>query len=142
MENRESQIFINSEVKENISKAEKHVNETKAYLDSALQTLQESLDNLQVNIDNLSRMTEGNEFSNDYKNTTGKETKTMSYPPEVIEKVKRGIELSEKTVAEAKSLVADLILEDVQANTYKEKLEKLNQKFKDDLLKLESFNLN
>lgn len=142
MENRESQIFISSEVKEKISKAEKHVNETKIYLDSTLQTLQESLDNLQANIDNLARMAEGNEFSNDYKNTTGKETKTMSYPPEVIEKVKRGIELSEKTVAEAKSMVADLTLEDAQANIYKEKLERLNQKFKDDLLKLESFNYN
>lgn len=143
MENsNESKIFLDQDLKESLERAQKHTLETKAHIEGVMKVLQEALNNLQNTIDYITHMKESNEFVHIYKDTTGKDSHSNEYPPEFIAKVEKDKEVFEQVVTEAKALVAELVLEDASANAYKEGLEKINQEFKDNLLKLESFNLN
>lgn len=142
MENREPQIFMNPEIKSELNKADQKIEERELYLARATKLLVDSTKLLDESIESLEYMNEGDEFTDEYYNKLGKQSAIKKHSPEFILRTQKNIEIAKQNVADANVLIAGFTLDSIEAKVDKEKLERLNQKFKDDLLKLESFNLN
>lgn len=142
MENREPQIFMNPEIKRELNDAEQKVEEKEALIAKAEAIFKDSIKMLEDCTHEIEHMNESNEFANEYNNKLGKHSGAKTYSEDVVVRNESNIKIAKKNVADANVLIASFTLDSIEAKADKEKLERLNQKFKDDLLKLESFNLN
>ncbi len=140
MPNKITDIEIDSEIHEN----NERIKESEKALKEGIEVLRDEIRFLEDDVAYFTHMENFNETAdilNEMAQELGKGA-VKKYPDEEIAKVKAYIENARKTVDELGGLIAELTLQKVQIGYYTEEFEKLNEKFRTSLLKINKENLN
>ncbi len=135
------------EVDKSIIESNERLKQIEQDLKDSIEIFKEGVEFLQDDIDYFEHMESSNEAV-DFLNEMAKDLeehediKSKKYSQEKIHKIKVNIENTQKTLAKINTFITELILNKVEISHYVDEFEKINEQFRENLLKINSWNLN
>ncbi len=133
------------EIQQSINENTEHLKEIEEMLKDEISLFKKGLELLEMNSDYLWHMNNDNEMTdilNKDAEEFGHKQEKKKYSEEQINKVNTEIEKMKKEVNEINSYIAELTLNKIQISHYIEEFEKLNERFRTNLLHVKPENLN